>query len=118
MNSLMPVYVDSYNAAFGRMVMCHMMADSTAELLAMVDKIGVARKWIQKAGTPWEHFDIYLSKKAKAIVAGAIEVTAMDLARMSMARMDAIRAASAHPEQGPTRRPDGRSVSSHKESSE
>ena len=45
----MAVYVDNMQAQFGRMKMCHMIADSTEELLAMADRIGVARKWIQSA---------------------------------------------------------------------
>jgi hypothetical protein len=68
------VYVDDMRAGFGRMVMCHMLADSTAELLAMADRIGVQRKWLQSAGTPKEHFDIALSKRALAVKAGAIEI--------------------------------------------
>ena len=76
----MAVYVDSMRAAFGRMVMCHMIADSTEELLAMADRIGVQRKWIQKAGTPLEHFDIALVKKALAIRYGAQEITMRQLA--------------------------------------
>ena len=76
----MSVYVDTMRASYGRMVMCHMIADSTEELLAMVDRIGVARKWIQDAGTHREHFDIALSRKALAIQAGAIEVSWRDLA--------------------------------------
>lgn len=71
----MPVYVDDMRASFGRMVMCHMAADSTEELLAMADKIGVQRKWIQKAGTRYEHFDISLSKRTEAVKQGAIELT-------------------------------------------
>ena len=47
----MTVYVDNMQASYGRMKMCHMVADSTDELLAMADRIGVARKWLQKAGT-------------------------------------------------------------------
>lgn len=70
----MAVYVDGMQAKFGRMVMCHMVADSTEELLEMVDKIGVQRKWIQYAGTGREHFDISLAKKALAVKYGAIEV--------------------------------------------
>jgi hypothetical protein len=75
------VYVDDYNTPYGRMVMCHMMADTTEELLAMADKIGVQRKWIQYPGTSKEHFDICISKKKKAIAFGAKEVNARDLVR-------------------------------------
>jgi len=69
------VYVDDMNAGFGRMKMCHLFADSTEELLSMADKIGVQRKWIQHAGTIKEHFDICLSKRAKAVGMGAVEIT-------------------------------------------
>lgn len=75
----MTVYVDDMKASYGRMTMCHMMADTSEELLAMADQIGVARKWIQNPGTVREHFDIALSKKALAIKAGAIEVKKRDL---------------------------------------
>ncbi|WP_336334672.1 DUF4031 domain-containing protein [Pseudomonas putida] len=71
----MTVYVDDMNAGFGRMKMCHMFADTTAELLSMADKIGVQRKWIQHPGTIKEHFDICLSKRAKAVGMGAVEIT-------------------------------------------
>lgn len=67
----MAVYVDDMNATFGRMKMCHMLADTTEELLTMADKIGVQRKWIQHAWTIKEHFDICLSKKSAALAAGA-----------------------------------------------
>lgn len=70
----MAVYVDNMNARYRRMTMCHMLADSEEELLAMADRIGVARRWHQFPGTVKSHFDICLSKRAKAIVAGAIEI--------------------------------------------
>ncbi|MEH6483084.1 MULTISPECIES: DUF4031 domain-containing protein [Pseudomonas] len=70
----MSVYVDDMNAKFGRMTMCHMFADSTGELLSMADKIGVQRKWLQHPGTIREHFDICLSKRAKAVQCGAYEI--------------------------------------------
>ena len=89
----MGVYVDDMRAKFGRMVMCHMVADTTDELLAMAAKIGVAAKWIQNAGTSHEHFDICLSKRAKAIEAGAVEITMYDLARMARSKRAAARAA-------------------------
>lgn len=80
------VYVDNYNAPFGRMIMCHMIADTTAELLEMVDKIGVQRKWIQDAGTGREHFDISLCKKKLAIGFGAKEITPRELAKITSER--------------------------------
>ena len=76
-------YVDDMKAPFGRMLMCHMKADSTSELIAMADKIGVARKWIQKRGDPRrEHFDICLSKRAIAVQRGAREISQLELARL------------------------------------
>ena len=71
----MAVYVDKVCLPFGRMRMCHMLADTTEELHAMADRIGVARRWIQKAGTWKEHYDICLSKRELAVKAGAVEVT-------------------------------------------
>ena len=71
----MPVYVDDMRASFGRMVMCHMVADTLAELHAMADRIGVARRWYQGPPvTRWPHYDIALSKRALAVQAGALEI--------------------------------------------
>lgn len=71
----MTVYVDDMNAAYGRMKMCHLLADTDEELHAMADCIGVARKWHQAPPKHSSHYDIALSKKAIAIAAGAIEIT-------------------------------------------
>ncbi|MDE2103505.1 MAG: DUF4031 domain-containing protein [Patescibacteria group bacterium] len=71
----MSVYVDDGEYRFGRMKMCHMLADTHAELLQMADEIGVARRWIQHLGTYREHFDICLSKRRLAIKAGATPVS-------------------------------------------
>lgn len=80
------VYVDDMRAPFRRMTMCHMVADTSEELLAMADRIGVARKWVQNAGTYREHFDICLTKRALAIACGAVEITRRDLGRILLAR--------------------------------
>lgn len=66
----MSVYVDTMAARFGRMIMCHMLADTEAELHAMADRIGVARRWHQG-----DHYDICQTKRVLAIAAGAIEIT-------------------------------------------
>lgn len=71
----MPVYIDNFNAPFGRMKMCHMVADTHEELINMAIRIGVNTKWIQYPGTYNEHFDVCLSKKKKGIELGAKEIT-------------------------------------------
>lgn len=69
----MTVYVDDVRHPYGRMFMCHMWSESLDELLAMADRIGVARKWLQRPpAASWTHFDISLSKKALALAAGAV----------------------------------------------
>lgn len=66
------VYVDEPVWPYGRMMMCHMMADSLEELHEMAEKLGV-RKWFQnKSAAP--HYDICKSKRARAIELGAVEV--------------------------------------------
>ena len=70
----MSVYVDNMKASYGRMIMCHMIADSRPELDEMADIIGVNRKWIQKEGTYAEHYDICKAKRTKALRSGAIEL--------------------------------------------
>ena len=76
----MSVYVDDMYRSplgrFGRMKMSHMVADSRSELLAMADQIGLPRKWIQYPDSPNRiHFDVSMSMRAKAVAAGAVEIT-------------------------------------------
>ena len=82
----MSVYVDDMDAPYGRLILCHMIADSPAELLEMADRIGLNPKWLQKAGTHKEHFDVGKAKRALAVSAGAIEITWRELARKCTAR--------------------------------
>lgn len=70
----MACYVDDMRAPYGRMIMCHLLADTDDELHAMAAKIGVARRWHQKPGTPHSHYDICLSKRALAVKLGAVEI--------------------------------------------
>ena len=76
------IYIDSMNAKYRRMTMCHMLADSEEELLDMAKKIGVNTKWIQYPGTYKCHFDICNSKKVKALELGAIEITYSELKQL------------------------------------
>lgn len=78
----MTVYVDTMKSPYRRMIMSHMVADTTEELLDMADKIGVQRKWLQKPGTPHEHFDVCQTKRAKAIANGAEEISRAQLGRI------------------------------------
>lgn len=66
----MPVYVDNVKIKFGRMRMCHMLADTLEELHAMADKLGLKREWFQNHGTP--HYDICMSRRVDAIGYGCI----------------------------------------------
>ena len=88
--SRMAVYVDQAQHRYGRMLMCHLLADTPAELHAMVDRIGVARRWYQhSASTP--HYDIAKSKRALAVAQGAIEVDRTELAAIIHRIHDGIR---------------------------
>ncbi len=74
------VYVDEPIWPFGRMMMCHMIADNLDSLNAMADRIGVARKWFQdKPGHP--HYDICKANRALAIKLGAVEITSQELVK-------------------------------------
>jgi hypothetical protein len=81
----MAVYVDNFYVTgagqFGRMKMSHLIADTTEELLEMVDKIGVKRIWIQYPGTANEHFDIAMCKRELAIKNGAIQINFREYAQ-------------------------------------
>lgn len=88
----MSVYVDAAIYRYGRMIMCHLIADTPDELHAMADAIGVARRWYQAPpkASFW-HYDVCKAKRALAVAAGAIEVGRNDL----VAAIRRIRAARA-----------------------
>lgn len=68
----MSVYVDDVRHRFGRMVMCHLWADTEAELHAEAAALGLRRAWFQEPPkASWKHYDISLGVKAKAIARGA-----------------------------------------------
>lgn len=68
----MTVYVDSARNPYGRMRMCHMVADGVEELFEMADRIGLARRHFQPGSFP--HFDLSQSYRSRAVSAGAVVV--------------------------------------------
>lgn len=82
----MTVYVDEAKHPLGRMLMCHMMADTHEELMAMATKIGVQHKWLQKQGQWHEHFDISKGKREQAIKHGAVPITSREMVLMFRSR--------------------------------
>ena len=73
----MSTYVDNAFIPFGRMKMCHMIADSEEELHEMADRIGMQRAWFQAGSRP--HYDVSKSKRKLAIEYGANEITIREL---------------------------------------
>lgn len=84
----MTVYVDDMRAPYGRMVMCHLLAESDEELHAFADRLGVSRRWWQSpTKTSGSHYDICLSKRALAVTMfGAVEITQRQAAAMNLRR--------------------------------
>lgn len=78
----MPVYVDDAQIPYGRMKMCHVLADTHDELMAMMKTIGIAAKHIEAEGEVNEHFNISQAYRTKAIKAGAIEVSSRELVKL------------------------------------
>ena len=66
----MTVYVDVSRSRFGRMIMCHMRADTDNELDEFAARIGLLQKWKHR-----DHYDVCLSKRALAISKGAVAIT-------------------------------------------
>jgi hypothetical protein len=89
LRGVVTVYVDNYKAAVPvangarvvRGVWCHMTADTREELDAMADTIGMKRDWIQAAGTWKEHYDVTLTRRRRAVLAGAVEVSSLEHVR-------------------------------------
>jgi hypothetical protein len=73
------VYVDQARNRFGRMVMCHMVADTPAELHAFAAALGMPPAWFQPRSFP--HYDVCLMRRKKALELGAVEVDRRGMAR-------------------------------------
>lgn len=76
----MSVYVDKDHNGFGRMIMCHMLADTLDELHATADKIGLKRSWFQPRSFP--HYDLSKSRRALALRNGALEISRVEVVEL------------------------------------
>lgn len=75
----MTVYVDDMlrPARVGRIQSrwSHLMADTTAELVAFAKEVGLREEWIQHPGTHREHFDLTEGRRRVALAAGAVPIS-------------------------------------------
>lgn len=87
------VYVDDYRAAFGRMRMSHMVADTDEELEAMARALELKRSWKQSPQRH-PHYDVCESKRRRAIQMGARAVGCRELALLVKSREKSFEIAS------------------------
>lgn len=92
----MSVYVDKARNRLGRMVMCHMIADTPDELEDMARTLGLDPKWRQYAGTWKDHYDIAQSKRQVALANGAKEISRALLVHMLRERRELAEIPGAH----------------------
>ena len=78
----MTVYVDdaAIAATVGKHTSkwSHLTADTSNELDRFAVSIGLNPSWIQYAGTPLEHYDVTVAKRAAALKKGAVSITARE----------------------------------------
>jgi Protein of unknown function (DUF4031) len=63
----------SQNAVWDRW--CCMIADTSEELLNMAKQLDLRDDWIKLANTPYEHFDLTISRRRIAISCGVKPIT-------------------------------------------
>lgn len=91
----MTVYVDDMRARFRDLIMCHMIADTEAELHVMATRIGIARRWYQG-----DHYDVSLQHRVLAVTYGAQQITWRQCSLMTVLRRRDPMAPLVTPEEG------------------
>ena len=76
----MAIYVDRERNRLGRMIMCHMVADTVEELHEMATQLGLKREWFQATKVP--HYDVCLSHRKRAVELGAKEISRRQLVQI------------------------------------
>jgi hypothetical protein len=84
----MTVYIDDLYAPYRKSFVCHMIADTEEELLAMAATIQVNPVFQYDAGTSDSHFDVNRAQRALALQNGAREISKRELARICRERRD------------------------------
>lgn len=69
----MAVYIDDAFLPFGRMKMCHLVADTVEELQAFARQLEMKSEWFQDHRIP--HYDVSMQVRGKAVALGAIETS-------------------------------------------
>ena len=80
----MTVYVDRASRPLGRMVMCHMVADTLAELHTEAAALGCRKEWFQDGRHP--HYDLPQFRRRHAVQRGAVQVTSEALVQICRLR--------------------------------
>jgi len=73
----MTVYVDDSRTPFRGWRMCHMLADTDAELQVMAAALGLQRRWQHD-----DHYDLNEEARARAVALGAVEIGRREAAAM------------------------------------
>lgn len=86
----MTVYVDDAVHPYRGMLMCHMVADTLAELHAMARRLGLPHAYFQCKSTGnlvgeqvTPHYDLSKKVRSRAIAAGAVAVSSRDIIRLA-----------------------------------
>ncbi len=77
----MVVYVDDYRVAYRGRRICHMIADTEAELHAMAARLGISERWFHR-----DHYDVTEEQRAAAAALGAVLIPARICATMAVHR--------------------------------
>jgi hypothetical protein len=98
------VYVDRAIWERWDRLWCHLLADDADELHAFASRIGCERRRFQsKPRRPWvDHYDIDEPRRAKAVAAGAIELTRSEVCALIARKRNAAREDYANASASPT----------------